>query len=215
MSRAALPVLAVLLGLALASPALAEEIIYFTNGQSMPIRGHTIKDGMVQVDLGGNGFLAFPQHLVEKIERAGSNVVLEQSGAAERNRMFQGVEDSSTSAPVYARRPAQPSDEWQQQQAQQQPELVKDEHGLSAVKPFGGSANPAKQRLMAVGNQAVLNGPANDNRINRVNPRGLRRTPLSSLALNPGKQPNSEGGTPPSDAPPPEAEQEQPEQNEE
>jgi hypothetical protein len=70
----------------LASPALAEEIIYFTNGTTMPIKSHTVVREMIHVDLGVNSYMAFPLYMVEKVTRAGEEVELNRSTVA-RNRM--------------------------------------------------------------------------------------------------------------------------------
>jgi hypothetical protein len=53
----------VLVGLSGAS--LADEVVTFTNGTSMPVRSHHVEDGMLHVDLGGNAFLAFPEDMVD------------------------------------------------------------------------------------------------------------------------------------------------------
>ncbi|ANM28525.1 hypothetical protein ABI59_01125 [Acidobacteria bacterium Mor1] len=71
----------VVLGLLVSPAAFAEEIIYFTNGTTMAIKDHTVDEekDVIQVDLGSNGFIAFPRSRVERIERAGSNVYLSPS----------------------------------------------------------------------------------------------------------------------------------------
>jgi hypothetical protein len=73
------------LGLALilcAGTVSAEEIVFFANGTSMPIRTHEIRGEMLHVDLGGDSFMAFPLYMVEKIEKAGQNVILKPSYSA-------------------------------------------------------------------------------------------------------------------------------------
>jgi hypothetical protein len=72
-------ILPVLLLLTLSGMALAEEIIYFTNGTSMPIRRHEIKGDMIHVDLGSEAAMAFPFRMIEKIEEAGKSVSLRPS----------------------------------------------------------------------------------------------------------------------------------------
>jgi hypothetical protein len=72
-------ILPALLLLTLTGSALAEEIVYFTNGTSMPIRKHEIKGDMIHVDLGGDAFMAFPMRMVDKIESAGKTVMLSRS----------------------------------------------------------------------------------------------------------------------------------------
>ncbi len=73
------------LGLMVSPAAFAEEIIYFTNGTTMAIVKHVVDEekGSIQVDLGSNGFIAFPMSRVERIERAGANVYLSPSHSTE------------------------------------------------------------------------------------------------------------------------------------
>lgn len=61
------------------APASAEEILFFTNGTSMPIRQHVIRGAMVHVDLGSDGFIAFPGALVLRIEKADAKIKLKGS----------------------------------------------------------------------------------------------------------------------------------------
>jgi hypothetical protein len=72
-----------------AAPALAEEIIYFTNGTSMPIRAHEVRGDMIHVDLGSDAFMAFPMYMVDKIEDAGKSVALTPSFSA-GNKIMSG-----------------------------------------------------------------------------------------------------------------------------
>ncbi len=59
--------------------AFADELIYFTNGSAMPIQSHEIKDKTIHVVLGANATMAFPIHLVDRIERAGISVFSSQT----------------------------------------------------------------------------------------------------------------------------------------
>lgn len=70
----------------LVGPALAEEIVHFTNGTTMPVKSHTVVREMIHVDLGVNSYMAFPLYMVEKVTRAGEEVELNRSTLA-RNRM--------------------------------------------------------------------------------------------------------------------------------
>ena len=62
--------------LASAAPVLADEIVHFTNGTFMPIRSHTIEEGMVRVVLGAESEMAFPVGLVEKIDANGREILI-------------------------------------------------------------------------------------------------------------------------------------------
>jgi hypothetical protein len=93
-------ILPVILLLGLTGPALAEEIVYFTNGTSMPIRSHEIKGDMLHVDLGSEAFMAFPLMMVEKIEAAGQDIALAPSFSGGNNIMTARVPDPGGNYPV-------------------------------------------------------------------------------------------------------------------
>ena len=90
----------------IASTALADEIVHFTNGAEMPVRSHTIdkEKDMVKLDLGGSSFISFPMSMVDKIVSAGQNVFL-NPGFHPSNQAIAGVpgtgsEVRGTSSPV-------------------------------------------------------------------------------------------------------------------
>lgn len=56
------------------SAARADQVVYFTNGTSMEVRGHTLEGAMIRVDLGGGAVVGFPRNLVERIEDRGRSV---------------------------------------------------------------------------------------------------------------------------------------------
>jgi hypothetical protein len=98
-------ILTALVMLILPGSASAEEIIYFANGTSMPIRSHEIKGEMIHVDLGSESFMAFPLRMVEKIEAAGKEVMLKPSFSGGANVMASGVPDPSGNYPVRGSHP--------------------------------------------------------------------------------------------------------------
>ena len=51
----------------LSGPAMAEEIIYFTNGTTMPVNGHEVDGEMIVVTLEGDATMAFPKEQVERV----------------------------------------------------------------------------------------------------------------------------------------------------
>jgi hypothetical protein len=61
---------------AIATPAFADEIVYFTNGTFLPITSHRVEKEMVSVELGGNSRMGFPLYMVDKIESSGRSVYL-------------------------------------------------------------------------------------------------------------------------------------------
>lgn len=59
-----------------AAPALADEVVYFTNGTSLAITSHKVEKDMISVELGASSHMAFPRYMVDKIESAGHQVYL-------------------------------------------------------------------------------------------------------------------------------------------
>ena len=90
----------------LALPSVAEEIVYFKGGQSMPIRSHEIVDGMVHMDLGEDSMVAFPEFAIERIEIAGKEVMLKPSYGTTSNRRVPTTRGSYPSQNT--RRPGEP-----------------------------------------------------------------------------------------------------------
>jgi len=69
-----------------AVPVLADEILHFTNGTTMPVKAHTVVGEMIHIELGANSYLAFPLTQIEKVTRRGEAIDLVRS-IGERNRM--------------------------------------------------------------------------------------------------------------------------------
>lgn len=88
MPRARLTVVALAVFVLAAGAALADEIIHFENGTHLPIRSHTVKDGMVYVVMGSNAKMAFPTSMVDRIE-SGGRLVFDPS-AATTNQAVKG-----------------------------------------------------------------------------------------------------------------------------
>ena len=144
-SRLFLAVIAI--GFAVVSaPAWAEEILHFTNGTTMPIRGHEIKGQMIHIDLGGDSSMAFPLSMVEKVEEAGADVVLDGSPAG--NRRVTGVVPS---------RHSDSSNKLPRDDGVGDPNVETDDNGVAVYRPYAGGASN-KARLGVAGNQQVLQG---------------------------------------------------------
>jgi hypothetical protein len=90
MPRVRLTVVALAVFVLTTGAALADEIIHFENGTFLPIRSHTVKDGMVHVVLGSNASMAFPTSMIDRIERGG-RLIYDPSVAA-TNRAVEGTE---------------------------------------------------------------------------------------------------------------------------
>jgi hypothetical protein len=63
-------------GALIAAPAMADEVVHFTNGTVMPISSHSVEKDMLSVELGGSSKMAFPLYMVDKIEAYGRSVFL-------------------------------------------------------------------------------------------------------------------------------------------
>ena len=146
----------VLAGALAAAPTLAEEIVHFTNGTTMVIESHSIEEGTVQVNLGGEGFLAFPLEQIEKIETATGEAPLPRPGA---NRM---VNRPRATAGVV--RGTQPSrlrrGQWQTptKEAGRDPVAV-DRSGVAVYRPYGKDAPANKRGIGLTGRRELRNRP--------------------------------------------------------
>ena len=140
----------------------AEQIVHFSNGTQMPIRSHEVKDGMVHVDLGSNGFMAFPEYMIDRIERAGEDVKLKASTNGGK------IEDAGPvtipSGPLgSARRRGQIP----QQQTQIRTTNIVYDKGVASARPFAGANNPANKRGLSVtGNRGLIGQNVQRNRGN-------------------------------------------------
>jgi len=155
--------LPILFGLAvLAGPALAEEVLYFTNGTAMPIVSHTVAEDMIEVVLGGGAFMAFPTGQIERIEDAKGEVALL---AGPGNRMVSGSRQTKylTQGTVPARHR---SGKWggsQSRRTSSGSEVDNDSHGVATIRPYAGSSNDAKSRIRVAGRREVFNAPVSTN----------------------------------------------------
>lgn len=194
--------LGLLIALVLAAgPARAEEIIYFTNGSTMPIRTHEVQGNMIHVDLGGDAFMAFPLAMVEKIEVAGKGVMLDPSFSGGNMRTSTGLPGAG-SYPVRGQRPPSHSDSRVTRgnlNSEENPNLERDDDmGVVVERPFSGSESKAKRQLGQVVHPRQL---TNRKVVGQKVPRGMRgdRPPLVSLAPKPTSKPADPPPTPPAE----------------
>lgn len=152
-TRKILLCLAVLLLLA-AGAARAEEILHFTNGNAMPIRSHEVRGSMIHVDLGGDNLMAFPLSMVEKIEAAGKEIVLEAGLAGGSNVMSVGA-----NRPVRGSVPSRYSDSKNKlplQVAAEDPAVDVDEKmGIAVYRPYRNASAPNKRVIGATANRRI------------------------------------------------------------
>lgn len=137
-------ILGILVAAVAAGSVSAEEVIYFTNGTVMPIRAHVVEGDTIKVDLGDNGFMAFPKSVVERIEEAGDDVILMPSTST--NKMF--ASDPSTR--VYGAAPRQSATSWAlptQMDADDSRSTARAVGGVLSVTPFTNDDHPAAKNL--------------------------------------------------------------------
>jgi hypothetical protein len=153
--RGARPVFLLLAVVCLIGPAMAEEILYFTNGTSMPVRSHRIENGMIHVDLGGNAFMAFPENMVERIESADGSVSLPPSNLIEnKNGAVQRTTSSHQRADVKTATRGRGDEQYKIIERSSSAEVETDENGVAIYRPR--TNHPAKRRVGATGNLAGL-----------------------------------------------------------
>jgi hypothetical protein len=146
----------VLAGALVAAPTLAEEIVHFTNGTTMAVESHSIEDGNVRVNLGGQGFLAFPLEQIEKIETAEGEAPLPRPSAN------QIVDRPKATAGIV--RGTQPSrhrrGQWQTptREADRDPVSV-DRGGMAVYRPYGKDAPANKRGIGLTGRRELQNRP--------------------------------------------------------
>ena len=143
-----------LLVLAVASvPALADEIVYFTNGTSMPVQSYSIEDGTIRLDLGDQAYVAFPVEQIDRIETVDGQVRKADSSSA--NRMVGGV--STGAVPSRHRRQPGSNSATRRSTAGAPVETHK---GVAISRPYWDSPSRAKRQLATVvsGNAAAQSG---------------------------------------------------------
>jgi hypothetical protein len=142
-----------------AGSAWAEEIVYFTNGTTMPIRAHEIRAEMIHVDLGGDSFMAFPVSMVDKIETAGAHVLLDPSATG--NKMINsGRAANSGSRPARGTVPSRYNDNNRSEELASHPKVEQDEKmGVAIYRPHKGSGHAAKERVGFVATPRKVNAP--------------------------------------------------------
>lgn len=163
--------LAVLAGFA-AVPVVAEEIVHFKSGTAMPVRSHEIRGDMIHVDLGSDAMMAFPLSVVESVEKAGKNVILDRSFNTQSNIMSPSRPDPSGSYPMrgVSRDPAQivrekpPAD----------PNIEIDEKGVAVFRPFSTSPAANRRGIGATGHTRVMQGAQTDDGYLGTTRRGTR-----------------------------------------
>lgn len=153
----------IVLAVALGAPVFAEQIIYFTNGDSMPILSYEIKGEMIHVDLGGNGLIAFPASRIDRIEDAGRDVLNPAGGRG--NQISDRPDLESFPVTGHRRRPPERTVD-----DDRKIKVEADDQGVLGYRPYADSTHPGRRQLRVVGDRRIRrsfnNGP------DREGPRG-------------------------------------------
>jgi hypothetical protein len=155
MSRKSLIPLVLFVAL-VAAPALAEEIIHFTNGTTMAVERYIIEEDTVRVSLGGQAVMEFPLEQIEKIETARGELRLDSLGASNQMIAAPRTQASAVTGTAPSRRRGDSSI--------RPPDTVVDDNfmdvgrgGVPVYRPFGKDA-AANKRGIAVTGRRELRG---------------------------------------------------------
>ena len=142
---------------ALALPVFGEEILYFKSGSAMPVVSHEVDGEMIHVDLGDNAFMAFPLTMIDRVERAGKNVMIQRSSTGGTNVM-QPRPDPTGSFPVTGSRQSRQQDEnrFDSDPPDADPSVEMDASGVQVYRPWGNSNHPGKARVGLAWNDRIL-----------------------------------------------------------
>lgn len=151
--RTAIPLL-VLACAVLAGPALAKDVLLFTNGKHLAVDSFEVVDGMIYVDI-GHDEMAFPREQVEKIIRGEAGSREDGTGG---NRMVAGTErsarrDTDTTTgrgPTIADTGLDPS---------LAGGVEEDDSGTRGYRPFARSSAANRRGLAVTGSHRVTGGP--------------------------------------------------------
>ena len=135
--------LSTLLLLAVAAlPAVAEEIVYFNNGTSMPVQAYSIEDGTIRLDLGDQAYVAFPVEQIDRIET--TEGVVRNTNSVRANKIVGGGPTGSTPAhyrQVHSRNAPK---------RQRTENVVERRNGIAVNRPFANHPAPNRRQFTTV-----------------------------------------------------------------
>ena len=150
-----MPVVIALLAVAL--PTFAEEVLYLKSGSAMPVVSHKVDGDMIHVDLGDNAFMAFPLSMVDRVERAGKNVMLQRSNTGGTNVM-RPKPDPTGSFPVRGSAQSRKQDKRRfEEERDADPAVEIDDRGIAVYRPWANSPHPGKRKVGVAFDEHVLN----------------------------------------------------------
>jgi hypothetical protein len=140
----------------LGTAARADEILYFTNGTSMPVISHEVDGETIRVMLNGDSSMTFSMDQVDRIEDAKGAVV---SSHKSFNQAVPARPDGGTqsgSAPSRFKR-----GQWESPDVanDRNTQVETDERGLAVTRPNGNSSNAAQRKMASAGSRSIFNQP--------------------------------------------------------
>jgi hypothetical protein len=138
------------------APAAAEEVVVFKSGSALPIVSHKIDGNMIHVDLGNNGFMAFPMSVVERVDKAGKNVMIGASTVGGTNVMA-ARPDPTGSFPVHGMAPSERAENnrYGEDDDREYDPAIDVVNGVAVYRPVAGSGNPSKADTAVTGHARV------------------------------------------------------------
>jgi hypothetical protein len=144
----------------IAPSVLANQVIHFTNGVTLPVRSVDKRDGMYHVDLGGNGRMAFPAYLVERIERSDRVKLSAGTQLPTGSKLMTATSYASGSdiQEGLAQREAQLAQQAaREEQAAKVDSIQVDSSGTVVHRPHAGSRGSARQNIGLTGSMGARN----------------------------------------------------------
>lgn len=142
-------------------PALAGEVVYFSDGTTMTIESHLSRDGVVRVNLGGQSFMAFPMDRIEKIVTTEGRVLLDEHTASSNQMTARPQAVAGTINGTTTGRQRRGSWEGELTEATTDSSRSVDRNGLAVYLPYGAEAPPNKRGIGVVGRRELYNSPVN------------------------------------------------------
>jgi hypothetical protein len=174
------------------APALAQKVIHFANGTSLPIKDFVIEDSMIHVDLGGDGYIAFPAEMIDRVEEAGIAVPFMPSNVADE--VVRQVPDPTRDYPVSGRRTPRASGTARSSGAHANGGVSPQAYGVGAAgaeNPHGhaasrgtGAITPNAKGITPRGTQWVTGGRSIPGRGARARPEVISLQPNPRLGIS-------------------------------
>lgn len=177
----------------LAAPVAAEEVVVFKSGSALPIVSHKVDGNMIHVDLGNNAFMAFPMSVVERVDKAGKNVMIGRSTVGGTNVMS-ARPDPTGSFPEQGMASSMRGENKRfgdEDQREFDP-AIDVVNGVAVYRPVAGSGNPSKADSAVTGHARVRENTGTPGALH-----GARQVGTKQVIGTPRNRRGSSAGTAP------------------